>query len=184
MNQYIQAKGGEFGKIIEFFKKEISSLRTGRANPNIFEAVQVPAYGTMNALNGVAAVNVVDGQCITIAPWDKNIIKDIEKAIIEADLGVSVVNEGIQIRVTVPRMTEENRKDLVKKLNERHEHFRISFRQLRDEIKTKIEQEEKAKVVTEDERFKYLKELDEEIAKQNNILKELRDKKETEIMTI
>ncbi|OGF28066.1 ribosome recycling factor [Candidatus Falkowbacteria bacterium RIFOXYB2_FULL_34_18] len=184
MNQYIEAKKGEFEKTIEFFKKEIGSLRTGRANPNIFDAVVVSAYGVRTPLNGVAAINVADGQSITIAPWDKNIIKEIEKAIIEADLGVSVVNEGGQIRVTVPRMTEENRKDLVKKLNEKYEQARISFRQIRDEIKTKIEQEEKEKAVTEDEKFKYIKELDEEITKRNNEIKEIREKKEAEIMTI
>lgn len=184
MNQYIQEKGGEFERVIEFFKKEISTLRTGRANPNIFDSIQVEAYGTMTPLNGVAAINVVDGQCITVAPWDKGVIKAVEKAIVDADLGVSVVNEGAQIRVTVPKMTEENRRDLVKKLNERHEHSRISIRQVREEIKNNIEKAEKDKEVTEDEKFKYLKELDEEIVKKNNQVKEIRDKKEKEIMTI
>lgn len=184
MNQYIQTKKEDFTKAIEFFKKEISSLRTGRANPNMLEGVTVDVYGTKTPLNGVASINVPDGQSITIAPWDKNIIKEIEKAIVEADLGVGVVNEGEKIRVTVPKMTEENRKDLVKKLNEKMEVSRISIRQTRDDIKSDIEDAEKNKDITEDDKFRNIKELDEEVSNQNNTLKDIRDKKESEIMTI
>ncbi len=184
MNQYIELKQEEFNKGVEFFKKEISSIRTGRANPNILEGVQAESYGVKTPLNGLAAINVVDGQSITITPWDKNIIKEIEKAIIDADLGVGVVNEGDKIRITVPKMTEENRKELVKKLNEKKEEVRITFRKIRDGIKNSIEQAEKDKEIAEDEKFKFIKELDEEVGKWNDELKEIRDKKEAEIMTI
>lgn len=184
MNQYIQAKQDDFSKAIDFFKKEILSLRTGRSNPNMLESVFVDAYGAKTPLNGVASINVPDGQSITIAPWDKNIIKDIEKAVVEADLGVGVVNEGDKIRLTVPKMTEENRKDLVKKLNEKMEESRISIRQAREDIKTDIENAEKNKEITEDDKFRYIKELDEEVTSRNNELKAIRDKKEGEIMTI
>ncbi|MDO8261446.1 MAG: ribosome recycling factor, partial [Candidatus Magasanikbacteria bacterium] len=142
MNIYIQTKKDDFEKVIEFFKKEISVLRTGRANPAILEGVQVEAYGTKTPLNGVAAINVSDGQSLVIAPWDKSVSKDIEKAIVQADLGVSVVNEGDKIRISMPKMTEENRKEIVKKLNEKQEHCRISLRQVRDEIKGDIEKAE------------------------------------------
>lgn len=184
MNIYIQTKKEEFDKVIEFFKKEISVLRTGRANPAILEGVQVEAYGTKTPLNGVAAINVADGQSLVIAPWDKSVSKDIEKAIVQADLGVSVVNEGDKIRISMPKMTEENRKEIVKKLNEKQEHARISFRKVRDEIKGDIEKAEKEKEIAEDDKYKFIKELDDEIGKYNTALKELRDKKETDIMTI
>ncbi len=184
MNQYLQNKQGEFEKIINFFKKEIVNIRTGRANPAILEGVQVEAYGTKTPLNGMASIAVNDGRSITITPWDKSVIKDIEKAIASADLGVGAVNEGDQIRITVPEMTEENRKELVKKLNEKHEKSRISIRQVRDEIKDEIESAEKEKQISEDEKFNFLKELDEEVSSKNNALKETTDNKEKDIMTV
>lgn len=184
MNKFIEDKQSEFNKAIDFFKKEISSLRTGRANPNILTAIEVEAYGTKTPLNGVATINIQDGQNILIAPWDKGVIKDVEKALVGAELGVGVVNEGEQIRLTIPKMTEENRKDLVRKLNEKQEAARITIRKVRDDIKSKIEQSEKDKEIAEDDKFKFIKELDEEIGRYNDELKEVRDKKEDEIMTI
>ncbi len=184
MNQYIENKKEEFAKTVDFFKKEISSLRTGRANPNILDGIQVDSYGTKTPLNGVASINVPDGQSITLAPWDKNVIKEIEKAIVDANLGVGVVNEGDKIRINIPKMTEENRKDLVKKLNEKNEAAKISLRKTRDEIKSNIESDEKNKEITEDDKFRFIKDLDEEINNQYDILKGIKDAKEGDIMTI
>ena len=184
MNKYIQPKQEDFIKAQEFFKKEISGLRTGRANPLILDGIQVSAYGSKTPLNGVASISVPDGQSILIAPWDKNVIKDIEKAIADANLGVGVVNEGSQLRLTVPKMTEESRREMVRKLNDKHESARIAIRQIRDDIKNIIEREEKDKEITEDEKFLFIKELDEETGKQNESLKAIRNKKEQDIMTI
>lgn len=184
MNQYIEKKQNDWQKTIDFFKKEIASVRTGRANPNILDGVQIEAYGVKNPLNGVGNIAVADGQSITITPWDKNIIKDIEKAIVQADLGVEIVNEGDKIRIKVPQMTEENRKELVKKLNEKYEQARISIRQVRDEIKTGIEEGEKNKEIGEDDKYNFIEELDNEVSKLNDELKEIKDKKEGDIMTV
>jgi ribosome recycling factor len=184
MNQYIQAQQEEFVKAINFFKKEIARLRTGRANPNVLDGIQVEAYGTKTPLNGLATINVPDGQSILVSPWDKNVLKEIERAIVGANLGLGVINEGDKIRLTVPKMTEENRKELVKKLNEYKEASRITIRQIRDEIKESIEQAEKTKEIPEDDKFRFIKELDEEVSKKNTELGEIRDKKEEEIMTI
>lgn len=184
MNQYIQAKNEEFIRVLDFFKKEISSLRTGRANPNIFEGIQVEAYGVRNPMNTVASINVGDARSMTITPFDKSVIKDIEKAVVEAGLGVGVVNEGDKIRITIPQMTEENRKELVKKLNEKYEKARISLRQVREEVKGNIESAEESKDISEDDKFRFLKELDEEIKKKNDELEEVRSKKEGDIMTV
>ncbi len=184
MNQYIELKQEEFQKAIDFFKKDIASLRTGRANPAMLDGIQVEVYGAKTPLNGVASINVADAKSMIVAPWDKNVIKDIEKAIVEAELGVGVINEGDKIRLSVPQMTEENRKDLVKKLNEKQEEARIKIRQTRDEIKEDIEKSEKNKEISEDDKFKFIKELDEETKSNNDELKNIRDKKEQEIMTI
>ncbi len=184
MNQYLQAKQEEFTKAIDFFKKDIASLRTGRANLAILEGVQVEAYGTKNSLSSLSSLSVSDAKSLVISPWDKNIMKDVEKAIVAANLGVGVVNEGDKIRITVPAMTEENRRELVKKLNEKMEKARITIRQTRDEIKEAIAKGEEDKEISEDDKFRFMKELDEEVGKKNEELKSIRDRKEEEIMTI
>jgi len=184
MNSYINEKQGDFDNIMEYFKKDISSLRTGRANPVVLEGVFVEAYGVKTPLNGVANISVADSQSLLVAPWDKNVIKDVEKAIVDADLGLGVVNDGEKLRLNVPMMTEENRKELVKKLNEKMEKARISVRQLRDDIKEGIERDERDKEISEDEKFSSIKELDEKIKEFNEEIKISRDNKESDIMTI
>lgn len=184
MNKYLQTKQAEFIKAIDFFKKDISVLRTGRANPAVLDGVLVGAYGTKMPLNGLASLTVADAKCIVVSPYDKSILKDIEKAIVEVGLGFGVINEGDKLRLTVPLMTEENRKELVKKLNEKAETARVAIRQAREEIKTDIEKAEENKEISEDDKFRFIKELDEEVRKKNEDLKEIRDKKEEEIMTI
>ncbi len=184
MNQYLQAKQEEFSKAVEFFKKDIAHLRTNRVNPNILDGVLANAYGAKTPLNGLASITVPEARSMVVAPWDKNIIKDVEKAITAADLGLSIVNEGDKLRLIVPLLTEENRREIAKRLNKKHEDARISVRQIRDEIKNNIEQAEENKEISEDDRFRFIKELDEKVAQSNDELKKIRDKKEEEIMTI
>jgi len=184
MNQYIEQYQGELTQTIEHFKKEISSIRTGRANPAMLDNVQVESYGSKVPLNQVGNISVVDAHCMTISPWDKNVLKEIEKGIVEADLGINPVNEGDKIRISIPQPTEEDRKDRVKKLNEKLEIYKIQIRQVRDKIKDSIETAESDKEIAEDDKFMYLKEMEEAIKSNNNILQEIRDNKEKEIMTI
>lgn len=184
MSNFLEDNQEEFTSVIEFFKRDISSLRTGRANPIMLDGVQVEAYGVMNPLNGVANIVVSDSRSFTITPWDKSVTKAVEKGIVEANLGLGIVNEGDKIRLSIPPLTEENRKELVKKLNERLEKARISLRQVREEVKSSIESEFEAKEITEDEKFRSEKELDEFVAKRNDELKDLRDKKDKDIMEI
>lgn len=184
MNQYLEEKQGDFASALDYFKKDINSLRTGQANPNVLDAVQVEAYGVLNPVNAVGNISVADNSSITIAPWDKGVIKAIEKAIIAADLGLGVVNEGDKIRLTVPPLTEENRRDLVKRLNEKMEKTRIILRTVRDDIKDLIETAFTEKEISEDDKFRFMKELDEFSAKKNEELKNIRDQKEKSIMEI
>ena len=135
MNQYIKIKQADFIKAIDFFKKDITSLRTGRANPAMLDGLYVEAYGVKTALAGLASISVPEARSIVISPWDKTITKDIAKAITAADLGINPVNEGDKIRLVVPQLTEENRKELVKKLNEKMETARVAFRKIRVQIK-------------------------------------------------
>lgn len=184
MNIYLEEKKEEFEAVVDFFKRDIATLRTGRANPASLENIQVEAYGVMNPLNAVGNISVTDARCMMIAPWDKGVCKSIEKAIVEADLGFGIVNEGDKIRLTIPALTEENRRELVKKLNERMEKARISIRAVREDVKTEIEKAESDKEMSEDEKFRAIKELDDFSTKHNDELKEIRDHKEAEIMTI
>lgn len=184
MNQYISNKEQDFAHALEFFKKEISTLRTGRANPAILEGVQVEAYGVMNPLNAVGNISVSDARSIVVVPWDKAVLKAMEKAIQEANLGLGINNEGDKLRLTVPSLTEENRKELVKKLNEKMEKSRIVLRQTREEVKSKVEAAFSAKEMSEDDKFRFIKELDEYVTKKNDELKDTRDKKEKDIMEI
>jgi len=184
MNIYIIDKKEDLENGINFFVKDIKSLRTGRASTSILDIVQVESYGVKNPINAVANISINNDNSILISPWDKNVIKEIEKAIVNSNLGLGVVNEGDKIRLTIPKITEENRLSLVKELNEKQEKARIIIRKVRDEIKTNIEKAEKSKEIGEDEKFQFIKELDEEIKRKNTELQEIRDKKEKEIMTI
>ncbi len=184
MNQYIQNHQSELNQALEHFKKEVSTIRTGRANPSILDAVQVESYGTKVPLQQIGSITVPEPRCILITPWDKNILKEVEKAIVEADLGLTPVNEGDKIRITIPQLTEESRREMVKKLNEKMEQSRISLRQTRDKIKESIEKAEDEKEITEDEKFRFLGEMEEEIKKQMDELQKIRDEKEKEVMTV
>ncbi len=183
MNDYLEDKKEEFQAVLDFFQKDIVKLRTGRAHLGVLDSVSVKAYDTLNPINALANLSVMDNNII-IAPWDKGVMKDIEKALIEADLGLGVVNEGDKLRLSVPALTEENRKEIVKKLNERLERARISLRQTRDSVKEEIMEAEEKKDLSEDERFRFIKELDDHVLKLNEELKNLRDSKERDIMEI
>jgi ribosome recycling factor len=184
MNQYITAHLSAFQQAEDYFKKDISSLRTGRINPAMLDNVQVEAYGSRSPINALGNINVSDNASMLISAWDKSVLKDIEKAIVIADLGFSVVNEGERLRISMPPLTEENRRDLVKKLGGKFEQARVELRKIRDEIKTSIEKAFADKEIGEDDKFRFLKELEEEMGRRNDQLKVLSDHKEKDIMTI
>ncbi len=184
MNQFIINQAVDFQKAIDFFIKDIGTLRTGRANPGLLDNVAIQAYGDYYPINALANIGVPEPRSLVIIPWDKTVLKDIEKGLIAANLGMGIVNEGDKIRLTVPLLNEENRRDLVKRLNDKMEEARIVLRQAREAVKNKIEAAMVAKEISEDDKFRFIKELDEFLAQKNEELKALRDKKEKEIMTI
>lgn len=175
---------GEFQKAIDHFKSEIGTLRTGRATPAMVEDIPVQAYDQKMELKGLASINVPDPKTIVIDPWDKNVIKDIEKALNDSDIGVSPVVDGTVIRLNMPPMTEENRKDMVKILKQKAELARISIRGIREKIRDKIIKAEEAKEISEDERFRGQEELDKHVGELNKEIDKIAEDKEKEIMTI
>jgi len=180
----IQQHQEDFNKAIEHFKTDIASLKTGRANPAILDNVLVEAYGAKTPLNQMASVSVPEARSILVQPWDKSVLKEVEKALRESDLNLSLVNEGDKIRITIPQMTEESRKEIVKTLHAKAEEARIALRNIRDEVKDEILQAEKNKEFGEDEKFNLMETLDKEISKYNDQVKNLTEDKEKEIMTV
>lgn len=174
----------DFDKHVSHFKTEISSLRTGRAHPGILDTVQVEAYDTRQALSAVASISVPDARSLIIEPWDKSILKDIEQGIVAANLNLAPVVQGTQIRITLPMMTEENRKGLVKVLGEKIEDARKGIRQVRDEAKAAVQNAEKDGEISEDAKYKLLDQLDKTAAGMNDKIKHVGEEKEKEIMTM
>jgi ribosome recycling factor len=181
---YISAHNGEFQDTLDFLKLDLSSLRTGRATPAIVENVMVEAYGARTALIGLASITAPDSRTIVIEPWDKGILKDIEKGIQEAKLGLNPVVQGKLVRISLPSLTEESRKELIKVMGEKLEAARIAVRGVRDAVKTEILQAEKDKEMSEDDKYRSLEQLDKVVAGWNEKIKKIGEDKEKEIMTI
>lgn len=175
---------GEFQAVLDHLKQEVSALRTGRATPSIVENVQVEAYGSRTALVGLASISCPEPRSIVVEPWDKSIVKDIERGIIEAKLGLNPVVQGSIIRVPLPALTEESRRELIKVMNEKLENARISVRNVREKAKSAIQATEKAKEISEDEKYKLLEQLDKTSAGWNEKIKHVGEEKEKEIMTV
>ncbi|PIS05508.1 MAG: ribosome recycling factor [Candidatus Buchananbacteria bacterium CG10_big_fil_rev_8_21_14_0_10_42_9] len=184
MNNIRQKASQAFDQAIEHLKTELSKIRTGRANPAAVEEILVDSYGVKLPIKQMATISVPEARCITIQPWDKNQIKEIEKAITTSDQGFNPVNEGELIRIVIPTLTEEARIEITKKMNEKLEQTKITIRQKRDALKEEIQKQEKDKHIGEDEKFTALEELDKVTKEYNDKIKEMGDKKEKEIMSI
>jgi ribosome recycling factor len=178
----LKEKRKEFDVHMAHLEQELKSLRTGRATAALVEHITVDAYGT--PLQHLATISVSDARTIVIAPWDKTVLKEIEKAIVQAQMGINPVNDGVVIRVIMPVMTEENRKSLVKTMGQKLEQARIGVRSVRDEIKEEILREEKEKMITEDDRYELLKKLDDVTKEYTERMNAMGQAKEEEIMTI
>ncbi len=173
-----------FEKIVEHLSTELKSVRTGRANTVLVERVMVENYGAMTPLAHVASLSVPDARTIVIAPWDKGVLKEIEKAIVNAHLEVNPVNDGAVIRISIPALTEEHRKNLIKVVGQKVEQSRIALRGVREGIKEQILAQEKAKEITEDDRYTLLEELDMMTKEFTSQLDAVGKAKEEDIMVI
>ena len=173
-----------FEKVIDHLKKELSSLRTGRAKPAILDAVKVEAYGSVMDMKSVGSISVPDAQTLLIEPWDSSIIKDIEKGIIAANIGINPVVDGVRIRISLPKMTEENRKELVKVVGRKTEEAKVSLRGVREELRTTTIDEERDGKISEDERFRAQEDLEKTVKGYVEQIDRLAAEKEKEVMTI
>ncbi|WP_420904256.1 ribosome recycling factor [Candidatus Magnetaquiglobus chichijimensis] len=138
-------------KTILALKEELSAVRTGRASTNLLDRIVVQAYGSETPLNQVATLNVPEPRLITIQPWDKKLIKAIEKGILESDLGLNPSNDGVLIRVPLPELNEERRKELVKMVQKTGEQTKVALRNVRREAMEMYKKQEKNKEISQDD---------------------------------
>ncbi|MCI5108307.1 MAG: ribosome recycling factor [Candidatus Pacebacteria bacterium] len=163
--------------IEDWLSKEYSSLRTGKATPSILDGVIVDSYGSKMKVNQVAGVSIEDPKTLRVAPWDKTQIKDIEKAILDADLGLSVNTDEAGLRVIFPDLTSERRDALIKVSKTKLEEARVSLRKERDDTKHSIDEESS----NEDEAFRMKEEMQKIVDEENKKLEEMAEAKEKEI---
>ncbi|MBP9812547.1 ribosome recycling factor [Candidatus Gracilibacteria bacterium] len=174
----------ELHKAIEHYKNELAKLQAGRANPAIVEGVFVMAYGSSQPLRNVAAVSTLDAQTISIQPWDKSIMRDIEKGITDANLGLNPNNNGESILINIPALTEERRRDLVKLSSRMTEEAKVSLRNIRQDYKKKLDQAKADKTSSEDILKGYESDLQKAIDGAVKNIDEIEKHKEEEIMKV
>jgi ribosome recycling factor len=165
----------------EWLSREYQGLRTGRATPAILDSIQVPAYGSLMPLKQVATISVEDARSLRVQAFDPGIIKDIEKAITVADLGVGVGSDTSGVRVTFPELTSERREQLIKLAKGKLEEARTTVRGARDECWKDIQEQEKAGTITEDDKFRLKDEMQNKVDAMNEELEKSFEKKEAEM---
>ena len=169
---------------INHFKKVLDGLRTGKASPNLVQDIMVDAYGSKMRLRDIANINTPDARTINIQPYDKTVMPDIEKAIIMADIGINPINDGQLIRLPMPELSEERRKDMVKMVKTSAEEHKVEIRNIRRDGNDFVKKSEKNHEITEDDRKLYLDDIQ---TLTNNKIKEIDsigDAKEKELMTV
>lgn len=171
-------------KVIEFFKNDIQTLRTNRATPDLVANVLVNAYGVKTPLKQLANITAPEPRLLVIQPWDTNIIKEIESALANFDLGATPTVKENVIHINLPPLNEETRKKLVKILSLKVENSRVSLRRVRDEVRSKIIESTRNGELTEDDKYRLLEELDKETDKFMKEIEEIQNKKEREITSI
>jgi len=184
INEIKQDAEERMKKTIGVLKKEFASMRAGRANPAILEKVQVDYYGVPTPINQMANINAPEARLLLIQPWDKSTIPNIEKAILKANLGLNPASDGTVIRIAIPQLTQERRKELVKVIKKKAEEAKVGIRNIRRDANDEFKSLEKDKEISEDENKKAQNDVqkitDKHIAQIDKVL----DNKEKEIMEV
>lgn len=184
IKEVITASEDKMKKSIELLKKELQGLKAGRANPSMLDKITVDYYGTPTHISGLATISIPEPRVLVIQPWDKSMLKNIEKTIQKSDLGINPINDGQVIRLVVPELTEETRKNLVKVVKKYGEDTKVAIRSIRRDSNEKLKNIKKENTHSEDE----IKKTEDEVQKlTDNFIKEV-DKvveaKEKEIMSV
>jgi ribosome recycling factor len=174
----------EMEKAVEAGKHEFATIRTGRASVALLDPVKVEAYGTTNSLRQVANINIQDARNLIVQPYDKSIMKQIEKGILKSDLGITPNNDGNVIRITIPELTEERRKDLVRLVKKMTEEFRVRIRNIRRKANDDLKNAQKNKDISEDLEKKAHDDVQKTTDKYVEIIDKMLEDKEKEIMEV
>jgi ribosome recycling factor len=184
MANHIENAKPDFQKALDRLDNDLKGLRSGRANAALVEDIRVEAYGSTMELKSVAAISIPDAKTIQIEPWDKGLVKDVEKALIGANLGMTPNTAGTVIRLNLPQMTEETRKETVKAVRQKGEQAKIAIRNVRETVRETLAKDEKAHVISEDEKFRLQEQLDKVVKEYNEKIDRLIAEKEEEVMAI
>jgi len=171
-------------KAVEDFRKDLAGVRTGRANTALLDSIRVDYHGTPMPINQLGSLSVPDPTIITISPWDPTAVPLIDKAIRTSDLGLNPTSDGKVLRVPIPSLTEERRKDLVKMIHKVLENHRTAVRNIRRDIKEAVEKLEKEKKISEDDKKRALDELEKLTHAETKKVEDLSASKEKEVMEI
>lgn len=180
LNLILDETKERMNKTIDSFKSELSTVRAGRANPNMLDRVMVDYYGSPTPINQTSGISVVEGRQLVIKPYDKNILRDIERAIFEANLGLTPQNDGTIIRITVPPLTEERRKEYVKLVKKYAEDAKVAIRNIRRSSNDEAQKADLPEDQEKQAKERIQKLTDEYVKKIDQITKE----KEQELMTV
>jgi ribosome recycling factor len=172
----------KFKEIEEWLKKELSSVRTGRATPVVLDNIMAESYGVKVPIKQLASISIEDARTLRVTPFDLSQIKSIEKAIATSNLGLSSAVDERGLRVYFPELSADSRKTLAKVVSEKKEMAKISLRKLRDEIISEINENEKLKEITEDDKFRLKNDLQKMVDSANKTLDEISLRKEKEIL--
>jgi len=172
----------EFEKVIEHFKGEAGSIRTGRATSSLVDEISVEHYGGRYQIKELASISIPEPKTILIQPWDKSAVESIVKAIKNSNLGLNPISDGQGVRLVMPALTEERRKEFIKLLGQKAEEAHIAVRRIRGEIWDDVQEKEKSHAVSENEKFKVKDGLQKLVDEYNKKIKEIQKKKEEELM--
>jgi ribosome recycling factor len=175
---------GQMSATIESLKRDLNRVRTGRANPALLDGVMVEYYGTSTPLIKLASVSAPEGNLLVVQPYDQTALGDIEKAIRTSDLGLSPVNDGKILRVPIPALTEERRRDLVKQVRKEAEHHRVSARNHRRDALDMLEELKKEKEISEDDQHRAVEKVEELTKEFVHKIDEIVKAKEDEVMVV
>ncbi|MEN8192362.1 MAG: ribosome recycling factor [Bacteroidota bacterium] len=184
MNEIIKEAKAKMDKSIEAFRQEISKIRTGKATTALLDGIRIDYYGTPSPLNQVANVTVMDAHTLSITPWDKTMVGLIDKAILSADLGLNPVNDGTNVKVPIPPLTEERRKELAKLVKKFGEDAKIALRNIRRDANDKLKKLEKNKELSEDLRHDAEADVQKVTDNHSNTIDDMVVHKEKEIMEV
>ena len=169
-----------FSEIEEWLKKEFSQISTGRANPSLLDSINVESYGSYQPIKNIASITVEEARTLFISPWDKGVVKAIEAALRDSGMPLSIMSDGVGVRVSVPQLTAESKLSLVKLCKEKLEEARVKVRLARQATDKDIAETEKA----EDDAFRAKEDLQKHVDEINKKLEELFIKKESDITTV